>query len=86
MLHSLQPVTAYATSVPKSTDGSRTSCFLSFYRTQPVVCKDSASESKAKENSAGFAFALPNAAYLMQKIVQVRAKNQACLSSLSNEA
>ena len=29
--------------------------------------KDSASERKAKENSAGFAFALPNAAYLMQR-------------------
>ena len=67
MLHSLQPVTAYAISVPKSTDGSRTSCFFGFYRTQPVVCKDSANERKAKENSAGFAFALPNAAYLIQR-------------------
>ena len=65
MLHSLQPVSAYAISVPKSTDGSRTPCFFGLYRTHPVVCKDSANERKAKENSAGFAFALPNAAYLM---------------------
>ena len=34
-------------------------------RMQPILFKDSASESKAKENSAGFAFALPNAAYLI---------------------
>ena len=29
--------------------------------------KDSASEGKAKENSAGFSFALPSAAYLIER-------------------
>ncbi|MDD6123907.1 MAG: hypothetical protein PUB53_05645 [Bacteroidales bacterium] len=36
-------------------------------RAQPILSKDSASESRAKENSAGFAFALPSAAYLIQR-------------------
>ena len=34
-------------------------------RTQPILFKDSASERKAKENSAGFSFAWPSAAYLI---------------------
>ena len=34
--------------------------------------KDSASERKAKENSAGFSFAWPNAAYLIKKPVVVK--------------
>ena len=38
-------------------------------RAQPILSKDSASERKAKENSAGFAFALPSAAYLMKETV-----------------